>query len=615
MAKIARLSTYEANKIAAGEVVERPAHIVKELIENALDAHATQITLYLEHGGKTLIRIVDNGVGMDAQDAQLCFEKHATSKITTIDDLQSVETFGFRGEALASIAAVARVTLKTKEAHAIVGTQVVIQHAIEQKISEVSMNTGTDIAVADLFYAIPARKKFLKADSSEWRHVQQLIQAFCLSYRAIHFVVYLDGKQVINCPPADSLILRWKQLWPEQKDNMMLALSSSGKGSVFVEGLVSHYQESAYDRSGIFFFVNNRWVKNVHLHRALTRGYDNILPSGKYCRAVIHITCPAVEVDINIHPRKEEVKFMHPRIIEQMIATGVKQVLEQKRFVASQSLSLIRPSSLFAGAVTENSDFFPRVVRTSEVKTYHQEPAIIISHKQQELASYSNTISHDAFVASKDQIAQKEYSVVEQSPGPVVEQQAYTLIGQYNKTYLLCESIDGLVLIDQHAAHERILYEQFASRFKEIPVVHLIAPLVITLREQDIELLKPYHELLAENGIVLEQCGAYELLIRATPVSMQGQAFDAIIKQMIGWIIEYQDVDADELTRLLHDKIRAMMACKAAVKAGDVLTTDQMNHLLTNLEQTTNKNSCPHGRPTGWLIPLYEIEKKFKRRK
>ncbi len=326
MPRIHQLPPHEAQKIAAGEVVERPANALKELLENALDAGATQISVYIEDAGKQLIRIVDNGCGMSPEDAQLCYKLHTTSKVTSIDDLEKIQTFGFRGEALASISAVSKVTLITKEQEAQQG----IKHALEQgnitKETTVPCTTGTDIQVHDLFYNIPARKKFLKKRETEWRHIIQLFQAFCLDYHVIHFKLFSEGKQVHNCPPAQNLTDRLTQLWGHSSAQHMIPVEKQHKQqSVTVTGAVSNHHYVRYDRNHLFFFVNKRWVKNHTLARALLKGYLNVLPPARYPAACIHIEIDPALVDINIHPRKEEVQFLHPRIVETLIQQAVRE--------------------------------------------------------------------------------------------------------------------------------------------------------------------------------------------------------------------------------------------------------------------------------------------------
>src|SRR5579862_4426000 len=292
MAKIKQLPPHEAQKIAAGEVVERPANIVKELIENAIDANATRIAVYVEDGGKQLIRIVDNGCGMDTTDAQLCFDRHATSKITHVSELETIDTFGFRGEALASIASVSVITLMTKEEHALEGTKVIVNANSITGINSVACVTGTDITVQNLFFNVPARKKFLKATQTEWRAIQLLFNAFCFDYPHIHFLLFSESKQIFNCPTSTNLKNRALQIWESQ--SLLRSASYEGQANnhlldvhvtekdFSLSGVISDHQYYRYDRSSIYFFVNKRWVKNQHISNAFIKGYANVIPAGRY---------------------------------------------------------------------------------------------------------------------------------------------------------------------------------------------------------------------------------------------------------------------------------------------------------------------------------------------
>ena len=328
MARIKQLSAQEAQKIAAGEVVERPANVVKELVENALDAGSTQIAIYIQDAGKSLIRIVDNGYGMNPEDAHLCFKHHATSKITRVDDLPSLTTFGFRGEALSSISAVSKVTLITKEAEAAHATKLVLEHGLVIAEEQISGNTGTDISIADLFYNVPARKKFLKTHETESRQILLLFQAFCLDYLSVHFKLYTQGNLIFNCPGTTDMQQRIAQLWDHSIAQQTIAIAATTNG-IHIEGVITNHTYSRYDRSALFFLVNKRWVKNHTLAKAVMKGYMNVLQPDKFPLACIAITIDPAQVDINIHPRKEEVQFLHPRIVEHALQTTVKEALEK----------------------------------------------------------------------------------------------------------------------------------------------------------------------------------------------------------------------------------------------------------------------------------------------
>ena len=325
MQKIRQLSLHEAQKIAAGEVVERPANVVKELIENAIDAGATSISIYIEAAGQQLIRIVDNGCGMSVEDAHACFGHHATSKISTVGDLMSLTTFGFRGEALSSIAAVSLVNLLTKQESDESG--IFIERHANNLVAEECRpcSVGTDIIIKDIFYNVPARKKFLKKQETEWRAIVHLFNAFCLDYPSIYFKLYSENKLIHNCPATTSSLLRVGQLWDQNDAQHILSLPLYSHDGVTISGAVSNHQYYKYDRSYMYFFVNKRWVKNSHLVRAAVRGYANVIPADRYPVTSINIEIDTAQVDINIHPRKEEVQFLHPRRIENCITQAIKK--------------------------------------------------------------------------------------------------------------------------------------------------------------------------------------------------------------------------------------------------------------------------------------------------
>ena len=632
MSKIQILPIHEAHKIAAGEVIERPSHILKELIENSIDAHATQITLYIQKGGKELLRIVDNGIGMDKEDARLCFQKHATSKITQFDDLQNIATFGFRGEALASVAAVSRVILKTKEAHAEIGVEVEVYQSYVQSEKEISLNTGTDIAVYDLFADIPARKKFLKSDQTEWRAMQQLVHAFCFAHPRVGFTVYLDGKQVLDCAPTDCLRTRWQEIF-NNTTHKMLEVVKHSQGTISVYGIISNHQEYAYDRSHFFFFVNNRWVKNQPFYKALLQGYAQVLPQGRFAKGVLMIHCDAHEVDINIHPRKEEVKFLHPIIVERVISAAVQKALESHISKAIKPAAMHEnpaewfaqkssPVYTFSQSPYDHALSTSDIVRSTEIS---QEKKAFVAAKSASLfepvfskqiiepAAYELSSSTTELLSLWVNSAESNNVVLKESQEKAISRHA--IIGQYHKTYILIEKQEGLFLVDQHAAHERILYEQFSTRFGELPSIPLISPIIISITIQDRDMLVEHFPVFAAHGIQIDIFGAQELVVHAVPVHVKNQDIEDFVREVLAWLHETAGESPEQFMQKLHEKMRAQMACKAAVKAGDVLTVEQMQKILQDLDSVEHRFTCPHGRPTGLLFSLQEIEKKFKRRK
>ena len=597
MNKIKQLPPLEAQKIAAGEVVERPVNVVKELVENALDAGATQVTIYIQKAGKQLIRVVDNGCGMNEQDAQLCFGHHATSKINSVDDLTSLATFGFRGEALSSICAVSTVTLSTKDADSQQGIKLILHGGQQANQTPCAHTTGTDLAVSDLFYNVPARKKFLRSDDTEWRQIVHLFHAFCFAYQQVHFKLFQENRLVHNCPPTQEHATRLAQLWDHSCAQHMLSLQEQNSGGVTISGSISSNHYYRYDRTNIFLFVNKRWVKNFKLANAFIKGYANILPQGRFPAGCIFIDLPADQVDINIHPRKEEVQFLHPRRVEVLVQEAVKTTLEQrltadlrKQPAAEQLLSASQSQRVY----NEWPDFIAQQTKRESVQFNDFFAGALVPEvaaQNMPAAEPALMVQQDVFNAELEQDAvANEYASTENQ-----EYVTHLLIGQLHKTYILLEHEDGLFVIDQHAAHERILYEQFAARFVSVPSVPLLFPLLITVTKADLQLLAPQLHIFSDHGIVLEPFGEQQLVVKATPVHLKNAPIYELVKEMVGYIQEFQSLEPGQFFKVIHEKLRAQMACKAAVKAGDVLTREQMDQLVRDLGSCNNRLTCPHG--------------------
>ncbi len=590
MPRIKQLAPHEAHKIAAGEVVERPANVVKELLENALDAGTTHITVYLEQAGKQLIRVVDNGCGMDEQDAQHCFDHHATSKITSVEDLDTIGTFGFRGEALSSIAAISTVTLLTREEQTETGTRIERSGSNSPTCSPTSCNVGTDISVRDLFFNMPARKKFLRANDTEWRHISQLFQATCLSNQRVTFKLVHNGKQLFHCPATENIVTRVQQLWEPALAQHMLALQSE---SPELTGAISDHQQFRYNRNQIFLFINNRWIRDYRLANALIKGYSSVLPHGRYPAACLFITVSPELVDVNIHPRKEEVRLLHPKKITASIQEAVKKTLEQNLSAHLKQDVVLAPTQS------------PAPVRPTH---FAFEPPPRSWQRPAPPAAPLPTTQLDALPFASPPCEIQETTQQKAEPTP------HRVIGCLHNTYILLEHPNGLFVVDQHAAHERILYERFAARVAQTVCVQLLFPETVELTREDVATLEPYLPLLREQGVEVEQVGEAQLIVTATPVQIKQIAFGQFIRYVVALIQEHGNLEHTELHTLLTTKVRAQMACKAAVKAGDQLTAEQITQLLIDLEQTENRLTCPHGRPTGWLLATNDLEKKFKRR-
>jgi DNA mismatch repair protein MutL len=643
MPKIHQLSLHEAQKIAAGEVVERPANVVKELVENALDAGATSITIKVSQGGKAAINVIDNGCGMDEEDAKLCFAQHATSKVRSINDLQYLQTFGFRGEALASIAAVSKITLITKEAHAATGTKICVEQGSFTHQSQVACTQGTDILIKDLFFNVPARKKFLKTTETEWRAIVHLFTALCLSYQEIHFKLEHDGSLIYNCPPTTTLSARLTQLWEHNSAAHFLSLHTIDEKNVQITGMISNVQYTRYDRSNIYLFVNKRWIKNQKVTSAFIKGYLNMLPPGKFPAGCIFITLKNEEVDINIHPRKEEVQFLHPRVIENLVQDSVKKTFEQKlsaslkaatkqfeqedNAVSSLSSTIRTDGSTRPTAFTPASGRGPlkTAVETENMQSnlHHDLYKTFSMYRGEGVSSETRDESNNQSLNNlKPQLTlhptqptpqQTQQKIITPQPTAHNEPPAFTILGQLENTYILLQTEQGLLLVDQHAAHERILFELFAQRFDQVATIQLLFPQIIELNERDFLHIQPHLPLLHSYGINAETFGTNQLIIQSAPVHLKDASMHEFIQKTLSWIYEYETMTHAEFAHKIQYNIQAHMACKAAVKAGDVLSHEKIEKLLADLYTTDNRFTCPHGRPTSWLISLSEIEKKFKR--
>lgn len=607
--KIKILDPHEAIKIAAGEVIERPAHIIKELIENSIDAGAKHITLHLQNAGKDFIKISDDGCGMSELDAKLCFTHHATSKIQTVHDLPNILTYGFRGEALSSIACVSHVELITKTETEKLATQIKLQHAKLMEQTQTSHPTGTTLIISDLFENIPARKKFLKSDETEWNLIVTIIQAFALRYPEINFKVFHNDQMAYNCSATVKITTRCAQLWQNNLHDQLLELTPSTHQNITISGAISNPHYHRFNRGQIFTFVNNRWVKNTELFKGILKGYDGVLPLQKFPAAFLFVEIDPHEIDINIHPKKEEVKFLHPGIVQKIIETCVKNCL---------GLQIQK---------TLHGEMDPRIREDKEQNTISN----VSTHKNflddAELSPHffnlqSKIQPHQKFqhaIKSFDENEKKEQELFSSIPSTlqinakIYDEQPYSIVGQFKKTYIMIEKSDQLVIIDQHGAHERILYERFKNKAHEVATIQLLFPHIVKLHHEEIAMLQKYQQLLSQHGILFDQFSDHEIIIQATPVEMSAKSAHEIIQTVLKWLEQHQNLSNEEILTQLHEKVFAEKACKAACKAGDTLSHEQIQNLLNELQNTENNFCCPHGRPTMWNLPLKEIEKHFKR--
>ncbi len=598
MAKIKILPRNEALKIAAGEVIERPSHVVKELVENSLDAGSTSISVYIQKAGKELIRIVDNGSGMTGEDAKMCFLPHATSKISCMDELEHVTSYGFRGEALASVSAVSNVVLITKPKEAPVdalGVSITYsQDCVQQEIA-VACPCGTDIQVRDLFFNTPVRKKFLKQDDTEWNAIQNIVYAFCFSHSHVHFKLYHDDRLMLNAPPAATCKDRALQVWEHNIGQQLIPLCKH-EGTIHINGYISHHNFWRYGRQNIYFFVNNRWVKNNELSKAIMKGYTNVLPPDRFPAAVIFISIDSQLLDINVHPKKEEVRFAKPLVVQTELVGCIKKTLEERTNTVIGEKNVEQNSAL---TLPQNS-FEP----------YVPQPYKML---QPDMIKLENT----RFMPVFDRGIMPEKTVEKPMVMPIVTQdsdtQEFKIIGQLFNTYIVLERGDSVVFIDQHAAHERILYERYTKKFEIQHGTTLLFPESFTLSQIAVKGLMTCKDFFERQGILFDVFADDQIVIRAAPPMLKGTPLKELIEQAADFIIEHEQMERSLFDKKINEHIHAQIACKSAVKAGDVLTMVQMHQLITDLGKTPNRFICVHGRPTTWSIPKSDVEKKFKR--
>ncbi len=573
MSKIHILTADVSNKIAAGEVVERPASAVKELIENAVDAGATAITVEVKNGGISYIRVTDNGTGMEYDDAITAFLRHATSKITSEGDLEHISTLGFRGEALASIAAVSHIELMTKTENND-GVYVELDAGEIVRNETVGCKVGTTIVVKNLFYNTPARMKFLKKDKTETGYISDIVERLVLSNPHISLKYIADGKEQLFFGGDGELKSCVYSVYGRDYAKAVSEIERNIT-NIKVSGLVGKAEVSRGNRSFQSFFVNGRYVKNRALTYSAEAAYKNILMVGKFPFFVIHINIPFEVVDINVHPTKQEVKFADERAVCDEVYWAIKS------------------------AITENADTVRRDIITSKQPTF-KVPIFENSIKQMPISLLQP--------AKQNKMAEPPVpyiSVVEEEQ-PAMHN--YKIVGQLFDTYIIIEIENKIVLIDQHAAHERMLYEKLlvSKGQKQISSQILLSPVALTFSPKEFSLLKEKMDLFTGLGFEIEDFGNNAILIRQTPIELGEDGLKSLIIELLG-------KTGNNLSSNREDEMLYTIACKAAVKANRKLQEREIITLIDDVIRTDGVNTCPHGRPLMITITRYELEKMFKR--
>ena len=572
-----------ANKIAAGEVIERPASIVKELIENALDAGAKEIDVTLQHGGKGLIRVSDDGCGMDREDARLAFQRHATSKILMEEDLEEIGSFGFRGEALPSIAAVSKTRLITRPADSPVGAEVVIEGGVVRAVQDHPCRKGTIVEVRDLFFNTPARRKFLKSDSTEMGHVLEVVSRLALAAPEVRFMLKVGEKTLLDLVPVKRLVDRAATVLGEQPAQDFLELDALQEG-IRLSGLVGKPALNKANRTGINLFINHRWVKSLPLSYALQAGYQGLLMHGRYPVAVLFLDLDLARVDVNVHPTKQEVRISKEGEVTDFIQRSVKERLTS---AGDRAPKLQLPPGL----------------ATATEKIYHLENSTGSTVKDAAWAGFSAPAirSAEGEPTFDEPIALKDSLRVTK------------ILGALHNTFIVAETEEGFMLVDQHAAHERIVFEALLKNLRSGTAERqtLLLDEVLELHPKQVELFKRSLPLLTKVGFEMDPFGERSFVIRAYP-AVFGEANPL---QLVRTFLE--ELEEGKLRTALDDQqeaVAALCACKKqSVKARDPMTPQAMRALLERLAACENPFNCPHGRPAFFAQTFSELEKQFKR--
>jgi DNA mismatch repair protein MutL len=657
MSRIRILAENVANKIAAGEVVERPASVVKELLENALDAGARSIRVEVESGGKRMIRVIDDGSGMNHDDALLAFERHATSKLRTADDLLSIATLGFRGEALPSIAAVSRLLLETRIVEDDQGTRVEFSGGKLVGVKPAGVPAGTSISVADIFYCVPARRKFLKSETTELGHIASLVTHYALAHPETHFVLKTPTQVILDCAPVEKLADRVYQVFgrqaleefveiPQNEAPVRSAITEPAleadeqATTIRVTGFTSRPEVQRTNRNGIYIFVNRRLVRDRLLLHAIGEAYRNVTPPGVFPVVLLFLDLPYQEVDVNVHPAKIEVRFRHPQFVHDFTRDALRQALSLARpipgFPAARAVAAgvaaSVPSSVPSAppgtdslrgyAPAPDVNVFPGPPR-AEIPTSFASGAAVAEALEltgapdrpfaQRLGFESDGAMNFPMPSqvAAPPAAEAPAAGAGSLPGPEAIADLKPL-GQVNASFIVAVNGEGLWIVDQHVAHERVLFEQHlrARREGELGGQRLLMPLIVELNPRQLATFEQIGEELRANGFEAELMGARSVAIQAAPAGIASSDAEKLLCEILDGIArENQAVSIDSL----QSKIAASTSCHAAIKVNTRLDTTKMEWLLGELAKTEYPMSCPHGRPVVLRYSVREIERAFKR--
>jgi DNA mismatch repair protein MutL len=615
MSKIRVLADHVANQIAAGEVVERPASVAKELVENSIDAGAKRITIEIEAGGRRLLKVSDDGEGMVRDDAILAFERHATSKIRDTEDLAAIGTLGFRGEALASIASVAKVELITCTEDAKAATRVTIDGGRMRDVKDAAHPRGTTIAVRDLFFNIPARRKFLRSEATETFHLTNLVTHYALAHPEIAFTFVNNGREVVRAATAKDLRERAYQIFGEEFLENLLQVNGGDAQVARVTGYVSAPRDRRTSRDSQYLFVNRRFVRDRMIGRSLSEGYRSILPHGVYPAALLFIETPLEEVDVNVHPAKTEVRFRRSAAVADAVREAVRAALASASYVQSEppistppETELSTPQVQSASAAVSFAAPQPRI-------DFVPPPAapVMPLPSGDEIARDIEEMIRSSVVKSPSPLPplnSAERLVREVTPDSVSKN--IRPLGQLEESFIIATDDEGLLLIDQHVAHERVLFDKYRALESErrtesqqllVPETFDLTPAQAAVFDQLVPELEVY-------GFELMRLSGRTVAIRAVPADLPaGEA-----RNMLSELLETVDAEKKSSAReTMRDEIAASLACHAAIKVNMSLTPEKMRWLIDRLLQTSSPTTCPHGRPVILRLKMRDILKGFHR--
>ena len=600
-----------ANQIAAGEVVERPMSVVKELVENSIDAGATRILIEIEQGGKKLIRVTDNGSGMSLCDAQLSFSRHATSKIISSADLEGIVSLGFRGEALPSIASVSQMRMVTSDDEHRGGTQVVVEGGGPAQVKDVACPQGTTVEVAQLFFNTPARKKFMKGDSTESSHITQIATQQALAYPHIHFTLINNGRKVIDTLPTDQSLYRIAELFGAELAKELVSVDAQD-GAYRLTGYISSPVYTRSSRSAQYCYINQRFIRDKVILHSTQHGYSHLLPKGQHPAIFLFLAMDPKLYDVNVHPAKAEVRFAYQQEVHRFVSGAVKNAI-------SGSGKLPSPSE---DQPVKTRDIPRLSTRSGDRGGEHRSGIFSVERPTGDLSRalevmYRVPESHSSSSMDRAQPVSvpPQVEIFGSKPTPVANliYSEFEPLGQLDRSFILMQGKQGILVVDQHIAHERVLYERFskAAKNKRVEVQQLLFPLALEFSPGEAELLALHRDRLEELGLELELFGKNEFLLRSVPAILKNNEHAEIMREIVDMLPAQQH---EEALQEKFEEILVMMSCRNAIKVNMTLDLDQIRKLISDLEQTEMPYTCPHGRPIALLFEMDSILKKFLRK-